>query len=128
MVHVTPYSDCHYLLGVCVAQFISFYRFRTCCAMLPRLTGGLRCSAAVFRGSVRISRKATNAFGINEEVFRLDITAGSFFGEAGLLSKSRTRRSATVTALDRCHLYRLSFADFQAAVADFPEYKNLLKV
>ena len=64
------------------------------------------------------------------EILKLQLQAGSFFGEAALLNEknSNPRRNASVRATDLCHLFVLSASDFSEVIHDFPEYKHVLKV
>lgn len=64
------------------------------------------------------------------EVVRMELEAGSFFGEAELMPHNGRylRRHASVKALEMCHLYLLSFEDFHQAIGDFPEYRSVLRV
>ena len=42
--------------------------------------------------------------------------------------RSEGRRSASVRALEVCHVFSLCFEDYNNSIEKFPEYKNLLDV
>lgn len=65
------------------------------------------------------------------QLISMELGAGAFFGEAALAAVKGAafgRRSASVRALERCHLYVLQRDDFIQALIDFPEYKSVLTV
>lgn len=77
---------------------------------------------------------------------RFELEAGSFFGEAALVSDDVYRTASVqvgltvlsfcrgvcthslAQAIELCHLYMLRSHHYQQAIQDFPEYKDLLKV
>lgn len=79
---------------------------------------------AVFKGRVSVEREDKST----GKVTKLELQAGSFFGEGGLLAEAAGRRNASVKALELCHLFMLRFTDFNTSLRDFPEYRTLIKV
>lgn len=71
------------------------------------------------RGLARVSKTA----GKGKEIELATLQPCDFFGEIGYFHR---KRSATVTALKRCHLLEMTKEDLDSVVEDFPRVKEVL--